>query len=64
MDILISEMRLQTLDLTNYIQIGDAAMQFVGQMTSLRKLRLSNTKVSDVGLLFLEGTSAWRIRHS
>ena len=48
-------MRLKTLDLTNYIQIGDAAMQHVGQIHSLRKLRLSNTKVSDAGLIFLEG---------
>ena len=52
---LFIEMRLKTLDLTNYIQIGDAAMRYIGQIHSLRKLRLSNTKVSDAGLLFLEG---------
>ncbi len=48
-------MLLQTLDLTNYMQIGDVAMRFVGQIHTLRKLRLSNTKVSDAGLLLLEG---------
>ena len=37
------------------MQIGDVAMQHVGQIQTLHKLRLSNTKVSDAGLLFLEG---------
>ena len=50
-------MKLQTLDLTNYIQITDAAMQYIGQIQTLRKLRLSNTKISDSGLVFLEGWS-------
>ncbi|KAL4222612.1 hypothetical protein ACF0H5_018653 [Mactra antiquata] len=49
----LTGMPLTSLDLTNYILIDDEAMEHVGKITSLKKLILSNTKITDVGMLFI-----------
>ncbi|KAK0043256.1 hypothetical protein Bpfe_027350 [Biomphalaria pfeifferi] len=45
--------QLTSLDLTNYINIGDPSMFYIGQMISLKKLLLTNTKISDEGMQHL-----------
>ncbi|GAB1597994.1 uncharacterized protein LOC115211563 [Argonauta hians] len=46
----LSEIPLSTLDLTNYINVGDIGMTGVGKIHSLRVLLLGNTRLTDTGV--------------
>ena len=42
-------------DLAFYSGLGDEGLKHVGQLTSLRELSVSNTRISDTGLKHLTG---------
>lgn len=49
----LTDFPLISLDLTNYIFVGDEGMEHIGKILSLRRLLLSNTKLTDEAMPFL-----------